>query len=180
MCNLSSHLCAFCVSACPAGSYGKDCAKVCVCSGGGQCHPVTGRCNCTSGRTGRTCREGTNPLCVMFNPSVFCSSSCFCLFITDALTHLSPYANRKRMIIWQAPPFFNPLELHHVHDSHCLLWLTNSLHFLNVGNVIHEPNFQTIRLLIVCTYHSFQHSKREAGLSKSSLWCVFAFCLSLQ
>ncbi|TSX85963.1 Multiple epidermal growth factor-like domains protein 6 [Bagarius yarrelli] len=46
-----------CQAGCPAGSYGQDCAKVCVCGEGGQCHPVSGKCNCTSGRTGHSCGE---------------------------------------------------------------------------------------------------------------------------
>lgn len=43
---------------CPSGYYGKDCAKMCTCGEGGQCHPVTGRCICGPGRMGLSCEQG--------------------------------------------------------------------------------------------------------------------------
>lgn len=50
----------FVLQGCPSGFYGKDCAKLSSCSDGGQCNPVTGRCNCSPGRMGQYCQQGWN------------------------------------------------------------------------------------------------------------------------
>uniref|UniRef100_A0A8B9MBH2 EGF-like domain-containing protein n=1 Tax=Accipiter nisus TaxID=211598 RepID=A0A8B9MBH2_9AVES len=42
---------------CPAGRYGKDCARACSCGEGATCHPVTGDCVCPPGKAGPTCEH---------------------------------------------------------------------------------------------------------------------------
>ncbi|KAK3531482.1 hypothetical protein QTP70_023267, partial [Hemibagrus guttatus] len=82
------------------GTYGPDCKKAmpdaqqaatvktalrCVCGGeGGQCHPVTGRCNCTSGRTGHSCQE----VCPRGRYGAQCRGVCACVNggVCDQLT----------------------------------------------------------------------------------------------
>lgn len=48
------------VSACPAGRFGPDCARVAAC-GGAQNDPVSGRCLCGPGRRGEDCGHGETP-----------------------------------------------------------------------------------------------------------------------
>lgn len=48
----------FISTGCPSGYYGKDCAKLCSCGEGGQCHPATGKCICAPGRMGQSCQQG--------------------------------------------------------------------------------------------------------------------------
>lgn len=116
-------------------------------------------------------------------PSAF--SFCFCRFFTTDWLKLiySPHVCLTPVKLQHGTPqrallfpnlhkfshlhlLLHPPELQHVPDSRCLLWLTRSLCFLSVWKAIRERAFQTIRLIIVCTYHSFQHSN-GTGLSRS-------------
>lgn len=51
-------VCVSVVTACPAGRYGVDCARVALCGDGAQNDPVTGRCECIPGRRGEDCGHG--------------------------------------------------------------------------------------------------------------------------
>jgi len=51
-------LCVSGVTACPAGRYGVDCARVALCGDGAQSDPLTGRCKCIPGRRGKDCGHG--------------------------------------------------------------------------------------------------------------------------
>uniref|UniRef100_A0A671MG02 Zgc:158328 n=1 Tax=Sinocyclocheilus anshuiensis TaxID=1608454 RepID=A0A671MG02_9TELE len=62
------------ISGCPTGRYGRDCAQVCLCGEGGQCHPETGRCNCAPGRTGPSCEQA----CSRGHYGAQCRSFCMC------------------------------------------------------------------------------------------------------
>lgn len=46
------------LTACPAGRYGVDCARVTLCGDGAQNDPITGRCECIPGRRGEDCGHG--------------------------------------------------------------------------------------------------------------------------
>ncbi|PWA20179.1 hypothetical protein CCH79_00003680 [Gambusia affinis] len=59
---------------CPGGYYGKDCAKLCSCAEGAQCHPVTGRCICGPGRTGASCQQA----CPKGRYGLQCRYACSC------------------------------------------------------------------------------------------------------
>lgn len=47
----------YCVSACPDGYYGLDCANTCSCGNGAQCDHVTGDCSCPPGWVGDNCNQ---------------------------------------------------------------------------------------------------------------------------
>lgn len=47
--NLISFLC------CSLDKFGPDCNQTCFCQGRSRCHPVTGKCTCDAGFTGRMC-----------------------------------------------------------------------------------------------------------------------------
>lgn len=76
----------FVSAGCLSGFYGKDCAKLCSCGEGGQCHPATGKCICAPGRMGQSCQQGNamlmslivtlccgamTPLSSLFSPSLY-------------------------------------------------------------------------------------------------------------
>lgn len=52
-------------TACPAGHYGVDCARVALCGDGAWNDPVTGRCVCVPGRRGENCGQGQFSLVVL-------------------------------------------------------------------------------------------------------------------
>lgn len=45
-------------SACERGRYGQGCVHICDCEDAAQCDPVSGRCLCSSGKTGPRCDIG--------------------------------------------------------------------------------------------------------------------------
>lgn len=45
-------------SACERGRYGQGCVQICDCEDDAQCDPVSGRCLCSSGKTGPRCDIG--------------------------------------------------------------------------------------------------------------------------
>lgn len=51
-------VCPVCLSACPAGFYGRNCQQRCLCQNGGTCDPATGACACPAGWTGLACELG--------------------------------------------------------------------------------------------------------------------------
>lgn len=53
---------------CPAGWFGLGCHMRCSCANDGLCHPVTGRCTCAPGWTGRSCQRGRWPLSSIHPP----------------------------------------------------------------------------------------------------------------
>lgn len=50
------NLMSYCCAACQPGFYGLNCIAECNCTNG--CDPVTGKCLCPPGRTGRSCEQG--------------------------------------------------------------------------------------------------------------------------
>lgn len=46
------------IEACPAGTYGMNCGKECVCGENAECDPVTGDCLCFAGWFGDHCTKG--------------------------------------------------------------------------------------------------------------------------
>lgn len=46
------------IKACPAGTYGVNCAEECVCGENAKCDPVTGDCLCSAGWFGDQCTKG--------------------------------------------------------------------------------------------------------------------------
>lgn len=51
------------LSACPEGFHGFECQQKCQCLNGGRCHPVTGDCQCPSGRVGPLCNTSESFYC---------------------------------------------------------------------------------------------------------------------
>lgn len=60
---------------CEQGLYGPSCAKVCDCQGNGACDPVTGKCLCSSGKTGPRCDIGN-----IQQTRSACLCTCICLW----------------------------------------------------------------------------------------------------
>jgi hypothetical protein len=46
-----------CLTICPEGKFGLDCAFNCTCENGGSCDPVNGTCVCGRGWTGKICNQ---------------------------------------------------------------------------------------------------------------------------
>lgn len=61
-------------TACLAGRYGHDCARVVLCGEGAQNDPVTGRCHCSPGRRGEDCGQGRFPLMNPVEQITMCGS----------------------------------------------------------------------------------------------------------
>lgn len=77
----------FISAGCLSGYYGKDCAKLCSCGEGGQCHPATGKCNCAPGRMGQSCQQGKTMSSIV--------SSCCRALITNDIKSKKNTANDK-------------------------------------------------------------------------------------
>lgn len=69
-------------SACERGHYGEGCVQICDCEDGAQCDPVSGRCLCSSGKTGPRCDIG-NPSRIFENTQ---SSNAYCISPVTSLS----------------------------------------------------------------------------------------------
>ena len=56
------------ISACPAGTYGENCALMCGTCVHGECDTVSGSCSCQSGWQGNNCEQGT--ICKCFKSTI--------------------------------------------------------------------------------------------------------------
>ncbi|VDO81504.1 unnamed protein product [Heligmosomoides polygyrus] len=50
-----------CQHSCEDGTWGQDCAEKCTCADGHMCDPVTGKCVCDAGYTGKNCESSELP-----------------------------------------------------------------------------------------------------------------------